>query len=51
MVTTKAEKIVSQFVAAFERNDVDELVDNFTDDACGGYSGARWSEEVVQSSW
>jgi limonene-1,2-epoxide hydrolase len=33
IVTTEAEKIVSQFIGAFERNDVNELVDFFTDDA------------------
>jgi limonene-1,2-epoxide hydrolase len=33
IVTTEAEKIVSQFIGAFERNDVDELVDYFSDDA------------------
>ena len=33
MVTTEAERIVGRFLAAWERADVDELLDYFADDA------------------
>jgi limonene-1,2-epoxide hydrolase len=33
MATTEAEQIVTRFVAAWERADVDELLDYFADDA------------------
>lgn len=33
MVTTEAERIVDRFLAAWERADVDELLDYFADDA------------------